>query len=73
MIKKTIKKPIVVLTDTYEIFCEHSCAGEASEFWGIPKSTIKAASRNNWLVPIQTGHIFIYKDLYEGILAVEAA
>lgn len=64
---KTIKRPVFTLTDDYEIVCEHESAQEASEFWGIPKTTINRAAMYNWLKPIRTGHVFIYKDLYEGI------
>lgn len=62
---KSVKRSILTLTDTYEIVCEHPSAQEASEFWGIPKTTINRASQYNWLNPIRTGHIFIYTDLYE--------
>lgn len=65
---KTIKRPVVTLSEDYEVVCEHSSAQEASDFWGIPKTTINRAAMYNWLVPIRTGHVFIYKDLYEGIL-----
>lgn len=65
---KDIKRPIVTLTEDYEVVCEHPSAQEASDFWGIPKTTINRAAMYNWLVPIRTGHVFIYKDLYEEIL-----
>ncbi len=68
--KQTVKRPVLTLTDTYEIVCEHPSAKEASEFWGIPKGTINRAAMYNWLVPIRTGHVFIYTDLYEEILKV---
>lgn len=68
-----IKRPVLTLTPEYEIICEHPSAAEASEFWGIPKTTINRAAMYNWLVPIRSGHVFIYRDLYDEILAAEAA
>lgn len=65
---KSVKRTVVTLSEDYEVICEHSSAQEASDFWGIPKTTINRAAMYNWLVPIRTGHVFIYKDLYEEIL-----
>lgn len=70
---KTQKRPVLILTPEYEIVCEHESAQEASEFWGIPKTTINRAAMYNWLKPIRTGHVFIYTDLYNKIMAEEAA
>lgn len=70
---KTVKRPVLTLTPEYEIICEHPSAAEASEFWGIPKTTINRAAMYNWLVPIRSGHVFIYTDLYNEILVAEAA
>ena len=70
--RKTVKRPVLTLTPEYEIVCEHPSAAEASEFWGIPKTTINRAAMYNWLVPIRSGHVFIYTDLYNKISTVEA-
>lgn len=66
--KQSVKRAVLTLTSDYEIVYEHPSAQEASEFWGIPKTTINRAAMYNWLVPIRTGHVFIYTDLYEEIL-----
>jgi group I intron endonuclease len=66
--QKAIKRPVLTLTEDYEIVCEHLSAQEASEFWKIPKGTINRAAMYNWLKPIRTGHVFIYTDLYAEIL-----
>lgn len=69
----TDKRPILLLTEMYEVICEYDSAKEASDFWKIPKTTINRAAMYNWLKPIRTGHIFIYKDLWEEILESEKA
>ncbi len=69
---KTEKRPIVLLSESLEIITEYPSAKEASDFWGIPKTTINRAAMYNWGIPIRTGHSFIYKDLYK-ILMQEAA
>jgi group I intron endonuclease len=66
--ERTVKRPILFLTEKYEVVCEYPSAKEASEFWKIPKTTINRAAMYNWLIPIRGGHVFIYKDLYEEIL-----
>lgn len=65
---KTEKRAVLTLTPEYDVVCEHPSAKEASEFWGIPKTTINRAAMYNWLTPIRAGHVFIYTDLYEEIL-----
>lgn len=69
---KDEKKPIYLISENFEIICEYKCAQDASEFWGIPKGTISRASRDNYLKPIRTGHIFIYKDLWNELRLAEA-
>lgn len=69
---KTVKRPVLTLTPDYEVVCEHESAKEASDFWGVPKTTINRAAMYNWLVPIRSGHVFIYKDLYAEILKATA-
>lgn len=64
---KNVKRPVMTLTPEYDVVCEHPSAQEASEFWGVPKTTINRAAMYNWLVPIRTGHVFIYTDLYDQI------
>lgn len=68
--QQTIKRPVLTLTPEYEIVCEHTSAQEASDFWGIPKTTINRTAMYNWLKPIRSGHVFIYKDLYEKLKLV---
>lgn len=68
---KSVKRPILLLSENYETITEYPSAKEASDFWGIPKTTINRAAMYNYLVPIRAGHIFIYKDLLEEILGVE--
>jgi hypothetical protein len=70
---QTVKRPVLTLNQDYEVVCEHPSSKEASEFWGVPKTTINRAAMYNWLVPIRSGHVFIYTDLYKQILAAEAA
>lgn len=65
--QQTVKRPVLTLNSDYEIICEHPSSKEASDFWGIPKTTINRAAMYNWLVPIRTGHVFIYTDLYKQI------
>lgn len=68
---QTVKRPVLTLVD-FEVICEHPSAQEASDFWGIPKTTINRAAQYNWLVPIRSGHVFIYTDLYAEIEALTA-
>lgn len=65
--QKNVKRPVMTLTPEYDVVCEHPSAQEASEFWGVPKTTINRAAMYNWLTPIRTGHVFIYSDLYDEI------
>jgi group I intron endonuclease len=64
---KTVKRPVVWLTPEYEVAMEFTSAQAASDFIGIPKTTINRAAMYNYLMPIRTGHIFFYKDLWEEI------
>ena len=59
---KNCKRPVLWIKDGVEI--EFPSADEASISTGIPKSSIWRASRNTKLKPLNTGHIFIYKDLF---------
>lgn len=61
---QTAKRPVYWLSEDLEPICEFPSAKEASDFFGIPKTTINRASMYNDLNPIRTGHIFLYKDLY---------
>ena len=56
------KRPVLWIKDGVEI--EFPSADEASISTGIPRSSIWRASRNTKLKPLNTGHIFIYKDLF---------
>lgn len=61
---KTVKRPIFWLSEDLEVICEFASAQEASDFFGIPKTTINRAAQYNDLNTIRTGHIFCYKDEY---------
>lgn len=65
--KNGVKRQVLSLDSDYNVICKHPSSAEASKFWGIPKTTINRAAMYNWLVPIRTGHVFIYTDLYEKI------
>lgn len=58
------KRAVYWLSEDLEPICEFPSAKEASDFLGIPKTTINRAAMYNDLQPIRTGHIFFYKDLY---------
>lgn len=64
---KTEKRPVLTLDINFQVICEHPSAQEASDFWGITKTTINRAAQYNWLKPIRSGHVFIYTDLYAEI------
>jgi group I intron endonuclease len=72
IVLKNDKRPVLTLDINFEVVCEHPSAQEASDFWGIPKTTINRAAMYNWLKPIRTGHVFIYTDLYAEIEALTA-
>lgn len=62
--KKTVQRPVYWLSENLEPICLFPSAQEASDFFGIPKTTINRAALYNNLNPIRTGHIFLYKDMY---------
>jgi group I intron endonuclease len=62
---KQEKRIVLYLNREYKIIKEYPSAKEASLELGISKTTINRSALTNWLKPIMTGHIFIYKDLYE--------
>lgn len=64
---KTEKRPVLYIKGKKII--EYASALEASIKTGIPKTTINRSSLYNNLNPIRTGHIFIYKDLYEKMIS----
>ncbi len=66
--EQTMARPVICFLGSYVI--EYPKAEIASQELGIPKTTIIRASYYNNLKPIRTGHIFIYKDLYEKIKKV---
>lgn len=61
---KTVKRPIYWLSENLEVITEFPSAKEASDFFGIPKTTINRAAQYNDLNPIRAGHVFCYKDEY---------
>jgi len=66
---QTVKRPIYLLNDDFEIITEFPSAKEVSGFFSLPTATISRSALGN---PIRSGHIFIYKDLYK-IIMQEAA
>lgn len=62
---KNTKRPVYWLSEDLEPICEFPSAQEASEFFGIPKTTINRAAMYNDMNQIRTGHIFFYKDMYK--------
>ncbi len=62
--KQTVKRPVYWLSEDLEPICDFPSAKEASDFFGIPKTTINRAAQYNDFNPIRTGHIFCYKDEY---------
>ena len=65
--KRNAKRPVLFLSEYFEVMAEYPSALEASLELEVPKTTINRAAQYNYLVPTRTGHIFIYKDLYEEI------
>lgn len=61
---KRDKRPIYLLNDDLEVVMAFSCSKVASDFLGVPKTTINRSAQYNNLNPIRTGHIFIYQDEY---------
>lgn len=61
---KSVKRVVCLLDDNLEVIAEFESAQEASDFFGIPKTTINRAAQYNNLNPIKLGHIFCYKDEY---------
>lgn len=64
---KNEKRPVLFLNEYFEVMAEYESALEASIELEVPKTTINRAAMYNWMWPIRTGHIFIYKDLYDGL------
>jgi group I intron endonuclease len=62
---KSTKRPVLYLNKKLEVIKEYASASEAAVDLEMPKTTINRAALYNNLKPIRTGHIFIYKDLYE--------
>lgn len=63
--EQTVKRAIYLLDDDFDVIVEYPSSKEASDFWGIPKGSINRAALGN---PLRTGHLFLYKDLYENIM-----
>ncbi len=62
---KTAKRPVLYLNKKGVVIKEYTSSLEASLDLKIPKTTINRAANYNNGRPIRTGHIFIYKDLFE--------
>ncbi len=69
---KTVSRPILRLNKNMKVVKEYPSAKEASEELRIPKTTINRAAQYNFLKPIRSGHIFIYKDLYDTVVKLVA-
>lgn len=63
---KTVKRPVLFFMGNTLI--EYPSSLEASNDLRVPKTTINRAAMYNQFKPIRSGHVFIYKDLFEGIL-----
>lgn len=66
--EQTMARPIICFIGSYVL--EYEKSETAAKDLGIPKTTISRVSNYNNCKPIRTGHIFIYKDLYEKIKKV---
>ena len=62
---KTVKRPIYLLSEDFEVITEFPSAKEVSVFFSLPTATISRAALGS---PIRSGHIFLYKDLYKMIM-----
>lgn len=62
---KSVKRPVLYLSKNLEVIQEYISALEASIDLKVPKGTINRAAQYNNLKPIRTGHIFIYKDIFD--------
>ena len=60
---QAIKRPIYFFLGNTVI--EYESAQRASEELNVPKTSINRAALSNFGKPLRSGHIFIYKDLYE--------
>jgi group I intron endonuclease len=60
---KNVKRPVLYFIDN--LMFEYPSSLEASIELGVPKTTINRAACYNNMRPIRSGHVFIYKDLFE--------
>lgn len=65
--RQTEKRPVLFLNDEFEIMATYPSAIEASAELEVPITSIRRAALYNYLWPIRTGHVFIYKDIYESL------
>lgn len=63
---QNVKRPVLWLSDEFEIIVEYPSAKEASDFWSIPETSINRNARD--IGYLRTGHNFLYKDLYETLM-----
>jgi group I intron endonuclease len=63
--KQNVKRPVLYFLDN--LMFEYPSAAEAAQELGVPKTTINRAACYNNLKPIRSGHVFIYKDLFEKV------
>jgi len=65
--QQTVKRPVLLISEDFEVMGEYPSALEASMELQVPKTTINRACQYNWLTPIRTGHVFIYRDLWDDL------
>jgi len=64
---QSIKRPVYFFLGNTII--EYESAQIASEELNVPKTSINRAALSNFGKPLRSGHIFIYKDLYDAKMA----
>lgn len=62
---KAEKRPVLFLSEYLEVMSEYPSAYEASQELKLPVTSIRRAALYNYTQPLRTGHIFIYKDIFE--------
>ena len=65
--RHNVKRTVLLISEDFEVMAEYPSALEASIELQVPKTTINRACQYNWLTPIRTGHVFIYRDLWDDL------
>lgn len=66
---KTERRPVILMNEDFEPIIEFPSALEASEFLGVPKTTINRAAQYNFGNPTRLGHVFMYREMYDEVFA----